>query len=90
MSDRFGVSARDDLAEIALVRRTAAWLRTDPDGVADAGLTCEKDVRAMAALLDLLAGELPRMEPWVRRATVTWCRHALAEVAADDVGERPR
>jgi hypothetical protein len=79
-----GERCRDDHADAELVRRTAAWLRVDGDGAWAVGLTGEKDVRAMTALLDMLATELPRMDPAVRRATVEWCRVALRE--APDLG----
>ena len=62
-----------------LIRRTAAWLREDGRRARAAGLTGEKDVRAMTALLDMLAAELSSMDPTVRRATVEWCRVALGE-----------
>jgi hypothetical protein len=93
MLERFGVPSRDDGSEVDgglaryrdddadadLIRRTAAWLRVDGEGAWAAGLTGEKDVRAMTALLDMLATELPRMDASVRRATVDWCRVALGE-----------
>ena len=87
-----GKGRRDDHADVELVRRTAAWLRVDGDGAWAVGLTDEKDVRAMTALLDMLANELPRMDPEVRRATVEWCRVALREApdpGRDESGESP-
>ena len=73
----------DDHADADLVRRTAAWLRADGDRAREAGLNGERDVRAMTALLDLLATELPGVDPGVRRATVEWCRMALDEADAE-------
>ena len=70
-------------ADADLVRRTAAWLRADRDGACEAGLIGERDVRAMTALLDMLATELSCMDPGVRRATVEWCRVALGEADAE-------
>ena len=67
-------------ADAELIRRTAAWLRGGGAGAVTVGLTGEKDVRAMTALLDMLAAELSSMDPTVRRATVEWCRIALGEV----------
>jgi hypothetical protein len=78
---------RDDGTDVDIVRRTATWLRVDPDGAREAGFTSEKDIRAMAALLDMLATELPRMDPAVRRATVSWCRVALDQAPGAGSGD---
>lgn len=67
---------RADDAE--LVRRTAAWLRAEPGAAREAGLPDDRDAGAAAALLDLLAVELPHVDPSVRQATVGWCRSARA------------
>ena len=103
MLDRFGISSYTSgsdgavtpdgpvphpEADAELIRRTAAWLRGDGDRAYAVGLTGEKDVRAMTALLDMLAAELPSMDPTVRRATVQWCRTALGEADPDrDAGD---
>ena len=42
-------------------------LRDDPDGARRAGLTCTEDALALAALLDLLAVELPHLDAAMRR-----------------------
>jgi hypothetical protein len=64
-------------AEVALVRRTAAWLRADPGRARAAGVACDEDVDALVALLDLLAEEIPYLDPAVRREVVEACRQAL-------------
>jgi hypothetical protein len=64
-------------ADVALVRRTAAWLRADPERARRAGLACDADVAVLAALLDLLAAELPYVDAEVRREVVEACRQAL-------------
>ena len=53
---------RRDRAHADLLRRTAARLRDDPDGARRAGLACTEDAVATAALLDLLAVELPHLD----------------------------
>jgi hypothetical protein len=66
----------DRLPDADLLRTTATWLRADPEGARIAGLGRD-DVRAGSALLDLLAAELPHVDPAVARAAVAWCRVAL-------------
>jgi hypothetical protein len=65
-----------DPADADLMRRTAAWLRADPDRARD---VVGPDVRALAALLDLLAAELPHVAAGVRRQAVESCRRVLDE-----------
>lgn len=67
-------------AAAELVRRAAARLRTLP---ADA------DSRALAALLDLLAAELPYVSPAVRRTTLAWCAPAVRPRRRCCAGRRP-
>lgn len=62
-----------------LLRCTARWLRTDPDGAWIMGLRSDEDVRAGTALLDLLAAELPHVDPNIARSAVAWCRVALGD-----------
>ena len=64
-------------ADVALVRRTAAWLRADPVRARDVGVACDEDVEALAVLLDLVADELPYSDAVVRREVVEACRRAL-------------
>lgn len=64
---------RRDRAHADLLRRTAARLRDDPDSARRAGLTCTEDVVALAALLDLLAVELPHLDAATRRMVVESC-----------------
>ena len=65
--------------DVDLVRRTAAWLRTDPSGARTAGLTRDEDAAALAALLEVLAAELPHLDPAVRRDVLASCRAVLGE-----------
>jgi hypothetical protein len=64
-----------DRADADLLRRTAGWLRTER--ARDAGLADGPDRRAVAALLDLLAAELPHLDAAVRRQAVESCRRVL-------------
>jgi hypothetical protein len=64
-------------ADVALIRRTAAWLRDDPGRARRAGVTSEEDVLALAVLLDILATEAPHLGAAVRREVVEACRQAL-------------
>ena len=66
-----------DRADVATVRRTAAWLRDDPARARRAGMACDEDVTALAVLLDLLATQLPHLDAAVRREVVEVCRAAL-------------
>jgi hypothetical protein len=64
-------------ADADLLRRTAACLRDDPDGARRAGLTCTEDALALAALLDLLAVELPHLDAVMRLMIVESCGRLL-------------
>jgi hypothetical protein len=64
-------------AEVELLRRTAAWLRTDPGRARAAGVACDEDVRALVVLLELLADQVPYLDGAVRREVVQACREAL-------------
>jgi hypothetical protein len=66
-----------DRADADLLRRTAARLRDDPDGARRAGLTCTEDTLALAALLDLLAVELPHLDAVLRLMIVESCHRLL-------------
>lgn len=68
---------RGDRADADLLRRTAACLRDGPDGVRRAGLTCTEDALALAALLDLLAVELPYLDVVLRLMIVESCDRLL-------------
>jgi hypothetical protein len=59
-----------------VVRRAANRLREDGRHGAEAGLRPE-DARALAALLDILATELPHVARDVQTQTVEWCRELL-------------
>ena len=67
-------------AAAALVRRTAARLRTGPP---------DADTRALAALLDLLAAELPHVSPAVRRTTLAACAPEVIRRCRRCAGRRP-
>ena len=64
-------------ADVALLHRTAAWLRADPARARAAGVACDEDVDALVPLLDLLAAEVPYLDAAVRREVVEACREAL-------------
>ena len=68
---------RRDRADADLLRRTAAQLRADPDAARCAGLTCTEDALALAALLDLLAVELPHLDAVMRLMIVESCGRLL-------------
>lgn len=75
------VHVHDWHADIALIRRTAARLRADPECARRAGVARDEDVDALVALLDLLAAQVPHLNPAVRREVVEACRQALGEGA---------
>ena len=68
---------RSDSADADLLRCTAACLRVDPDGARSAGLTSTEDALALAALLDLLAVELPHLDAVMRLMIVESCGRLL-------------
>jgi hypothetical protein len=65
-------------------------LREDPDRARDAGLARNEDAHALAALLDILATELPHLDTMVRRQTTESCRVALGKTMADPPRRRTR
>lgn len=79
-----------DRADADLLHRTAAWLRDDPERGRHAGLATDGDAYALAALLDVLAAELPHLDPAVRWQAVEACRGALGEPMADPYRRRTR
>ena len=64
-------------ADVTLLRCTATWLRADPDRARRAGVACDEDAAALAALLDMLATELPYLDAAMRGEVVEACRSAL-------------
>ena len=76
-----------DRADKDFIRRAASWLRNDPRRTA--GLASDKDAAALASLLDILATELPHLNPDVRRKTVDSCRQLLGELAEDHPAAQP-
>lgn len=72
-----------DRADADLICRAAAWLRASPDQARHAGLPCDEDVHALAALLDVLAVEIRHLDAAVRRQVVESCRVALGEAVTD-------
>jgi hypothetical protein len=79
-----------DRADADLLRRTASWLRDDPERARHAGLVTDGDAYALAALLDVLATELPHLDPAVRWQAVESCRLTLGETMADPYRRRTR
>lgn len=79
-----------DRADADLLRRTAAWLREHPDRAGRAGLSDDTTARAVAALLDILAGAVPDLDAGVRRQAVEACRVVLGQPMADPVRRRTR
>jgi hypothetical protein len=71
--------ARHVRADVDVIRRAAARLRADPGHVRTAGLSCDEDIAALAALLDVLAAALPHLDPAIRRDVVASCRAVLEE-----------
>jgi hypothetical protein len=72
-----------DRADADLLCRAAAGLRANPDRARHAGLSCDKDVEALAAVLDVLAVEIRHLYPALRRQVVESCRIALEESASE-------
>lgn len=77
-------------AEQDVVRRAAAWLRDDPARAGYAGLSEDEDAAALAALLDVLAAELPHLDSAVRRQVLESCRALLGESMASTATRRTR
>jgi hypothetical protein len=65
-----------DRADRDLLRRAAILLRADANR---AGAVAQRDARALAALLDILAAALPDLDPVIRRQVVQSCRLLLGE-----------
>jgi hypothetical protein len=79
-----------DRGDQDLVRRAAAWLREDPARAGYAGLAADEDATALAALLEVLATELPHVDSGVRWQVVESCRTLLGEPMASPVIRRTR
>jgi hypothetical protein len=79
-----------DRADAQLIRRTATWLRDDPERARHAGLSCAADAHAPAALLDVLAAEIAHLAPGVRWQALESCRVALRETMASPRIRRTR
>ena len=79
-----------DRADAELIHRTAAWLRGSPDRAGCAGLASDQDAFALAALLDVLAAELPYLDSAARWQTLESCRVALGETVANPLRRRAR
>ena len=66
-------------ADTDVIRRAATWLREDLTRGIYAGLSRDEHTYAFACLLDLLATELPHLDPDIRRLAVEGCRLLLDE-----------
>ena len=77
-------------ADAELIRRTAAWLRDDPERARHAGLSCDEDAHALAALLDVLATEIAHLDSGVRWQALESCRVAMRETMASPRIRRTR
>jgi hypothetical protein len=77
---------RDDRA---LIRRAAAWLRDNPGQATGIGITSATEARALAVVLDILAVDVPHLDPDLRGQTVQSCQSMLGEKTATRVDERP-
>ncbi len=76
-----------DRADRDLLRRAATLLRADANR---AGAVAQRDARALAALLDIVAAALPDLDPVIRRQAVQSCRLLLGEPAPQPSLRRPR
>jgi hypothetical protein len=79
-----------DRAEADLYRRAAAWLRTDPRRHESAGLQDDATAQALAALLDMLAGDVAGLDRAVRWQARESCRVLLGETMASPMIRRTR
>lgn len=79
-----------DRAAQDLIRRATAWLRDDPARADYAGLSDDGSAAALAALLDVLAVELPHVDSGVRRQVLESCRALLGEQVASTTARRTR
>ena len=64
-------------ADADVLRSAAMRLRDDPELARHVGLAGPDDAAALAALLDLLAAELPHVDPTIRRSAVESCGRLL-------------
>jgi hypothetical protein len=76
--------------EADLYRRAAAWLRTDPRRRDCAGLQDDTTAEALAALLDMLAGDVAGLDRALRWQAREACRVLLGETMASPVIRRTR
>ena len=79
-----------DRADADLIRRAAAWLRDDPERARHAGLSCDEDAQALAAVLDVLAAQIAHLHAGVRWQVLESCRVALRETMASPQIRRTR
>jgi hypothetical protein len=79
-----------DRAEADLYRRAAAFLRDDPARREWAGLQDDTTAQALAALLDMLAGDIAGLDRAVRWQARESCRVLLGETMASPVIRRTR
>ena len=79
-----------DEADATVLRRAAAFLREDPGRGHYAGLACDEDALALAALLDVLAADIAHVDPAVRWQAVEACRVVLGETMNDPHRRRTR
>jgi hypothetical protein len=79
-----------DRADAELLRRAAAWLREAPERARHAGLSCDADAHALAALLDVLAAEIAHLDSAVRWQALEGCRGVLGETMANPGIRRTR
>ena len=79
-----------DRADAELIRRAAAWLRENPERAQHAGLSCDTDAHALAALLDVLAAEIAHLDSAVRWQALEACRAVLRETMANPRIRRTR
>jgi hypothetical protein len=75
-----------DNADRTLIRRAASWLRDNPDQATGIGIANPTDARALAAVLDILAVEVPHLDADLRRQTVQNCRDMLGETLIRPAG----
>jgi HEAT repeat protein len=66
-------------ADADVLRSAATRLRDDPELARHMGLAGPEDAAALAALLDLLASELPHVDSTIRRSAVESCRRLRGE-----------
>jgi hypothetical protein len=79
-----------DRADATVLHRAAAFLREDPGRGRYAGLSCDEDAAALAALLDVLAAGIAHLDPGVRWQAVESCRVLLGETMTDPHRRRTR